>query len=76
MEFREQKGTRALNQQKFKHMNIENTASQMRKGVLEFCVLSVIRQGEAYPSDIIETMKGFDLLTKGVARRLRQSPSS
>ena len=45
-------------------MNIENTASQMRKGVLEFCVLSVIRQGEAYPSDIIEKMKSanFQLL--------------
>lgn len=45
-------------------MNIENTASQMRKGVLEFCVLSVIRQGEAYPSDIIEQMKAanFQLL--------------
>jgi len=38
-------------------MNIENTASQMRKGVLEFCVLSVISKGEAYPSDIIEKMK-------------------
>ncbi len=38
-------------------MNIENTASQMRKGVLEFCVLSVIKQGEAYPSDIIGKMK-------------------
>ncbi|MCU0335151.1 MAG: PadR family transcriptional regulator [Chitinophagaceae bacterium] len=45
-------------------MNIENTASQMRKGVLEFCVLSVIRKGEAYPSDIIEQMKAanFQLL--------------
>lgn len=45
-------------------MNIENTASQMRKGVLEFCVLSVIRLGEAYPSDIIESMKAanFQLL--------------
>ena len=45
-------------------MNIENTASQMRKGVLEFCVLSVIRDGEAYPSDIIEKMKSanFQLL--------------
>jgi PadR family transcriptional regulator PadR len=41
-------------------MNIENTASQMRKGVLEFCVLSVIRKGEAYPSDIIERMKSAD----------------
>lgn len=38
-------------------MNIDNTQSQMRKGVLEFCILSIIRQGEAYPSDIIEKMK-------------------
>jgi PadR family transcriptional regulator PadR len=38
-------------------MNIENTESQMRKGVLEFCILSIIRRGEAYPSDIIEEMK-------------------
>ena len=38
-------------------MNIENTQSQMRKGVLEFCILSVIQRGEAYPSDIIEEMK-------------------
>lgn len=38
-------------------MTIDNTQSQMRKGVLEFCILSVIRQGEAYPSDIIEKMK-------------------
>lgn len=45
-------------------MNIENTASQMRKGVLEFCILSVIKQGEAYPSDIIDKMKAanFNLL--------------
>ncbi|MFM7769551.1 MAG: PadR family transcriptional regulator, partial [Bacteroidota bacterium] len=32
-------------------MNLENTASQMRKGILEFCILSVVKQGEAYPSD-------------------------
>ncbi len=42
-------------------MNIENTQSQMRKGVLEFCILSIIRQGEAYPSDIIEKMKAANL---------------
>ena len=42
-------------------MNIDNTASQMRKGVLEFCILSVIRQGEVYPSDIVERMKGANL---------------
>jgi len=37
--------------------NIENTQSQMRRGILEFCILSVIRRGEAYPSDIVEEMK-------------------
>lgn len=42
-------------------MNIENTASQMRKGVLEFCILSVIKQGEVYPSDIIDKMKAANL---------------
>lgn len=42
-------------------MDIQNTQSQMRKGVLEFCILSVIRQGEVYPSDIVEKMKAADL---------------
>ncbi|MCE2756608.1 MAG: PadR family transcriptional regulator [Bacteroidota bacterium] len=42
-------------------MNIENTQSQMKKGVLEFCILSIIRRGEAYPSDIIEEMKKAEL---------------
>ena len=39
------------------NMNIENTQSQMRKGILEFCILSIIRRGESYPSDIVEEMK-------------------
>jgi PadR family transcriptional regulator, regulatory protein PadR len=43
-------------------MNIENTQSQMRRGILEFCILSVIRRGEAYPSDIVEEMKSSKLL--------------
>jgi PadR family transcriptional regulator PadR len=42
-------------------MDIQNTQSQMRKGVLEFCILSVIRQGEVYPSDIVDKMKGANL---------------
>ena len=42
-------------------MNIENTQSQMRKGILEFCILSIIRRGEAYPSDIVEEMKAVNL---------------
>ena len=44
-------------------MKIENTQSQMRRGILEFCILSVIRRGEAYPSDIVEEMKS-SLLTR------------
>lgn len=33
----------------------------MRKGILEFCILSIIKRGEAYPSDIIEEMKGAEM---------------
>ncbi|MEA4917546.1 PadR family transcriptional regulator [Proteiniphilum sp.] len=45
-------------------MNIENTQSQMRKGVLEYCILSIIKRSEAYPGDIIDEMKeaGLQLL--------------
>jgi PadR family transcriptional regulator PadR len=43
-------------------MNTENTTSQMRKGILEFCILSIIRKSEVYPSDIIEQMKTAGLI--------------
>ncbi len=42
-------------------MNIENTQSQMRKGVLDYCILSIIKRSEAYPGDIIEEMKNAGL---------------
>ena len=42
-------------------MNIENTQSQMKKGILEFCILSIIRRGEAYPSDIVEEMRAANM---------------
>ena len=42
-------------------MNIENTQSQMRKGILEFCILSIIKRAEAYPSDIVVEMKAANL---------------
>jgi PadR family transcriptional regulator PadR len=51
----------ASDTQNQKRMNIENTQSQMRKGILEFCILSIIRRGEAYPSDIVEEMKTANL---------------
>ncbi len=43
-------------------MNIENTKAQMRKGVLEFCILSILSDGEHYPTEIIERMKTARLL--------------
>src|ERR1044071_8111992 len=42
--------------------NIENTKAQMRKGVLEFCILSILADGEAYPTEIIERMKTAKLV--------------
>lgn len=44
-------------------MTIENTESQMRKGILELCILGIIlRQKEAYPSDILEQLKEAKLV--------------
>lgn len=42
-------------------MDIQNTQSQMRKGILEFCILSIIKRDEVYPSDIAEKMKSANL---------------
>lgn len=38
------------------------TASQMRKGLLEFCTLLIIARGEVYASDILMELKKADLL--------------
>ncbi|MBL4705106.1 MAG: PadR family transcriptional regulator [Flavobacteriales bacterium] len=38
-------------------MKIENTKAQMRKGILEYCILAIIAKKESYPSDIIEELK-------------------
>lgn len=43
-------------------MNIENTKAQMRKGILEFCILSVIKEKDAYTSEILDTLKNAKLL--------------
>jgi len=43
-------------------MNIENTKQQMRKGVLEFCILSILSKGDAYPTEIIEQLKEAKLI--------------
>ena len=43
-------------------MNIDNLKSQMRKGMLEFCVLLLLRNGDAYASQIIASMKDAHLI--------------
>ena len=41
---------------------INNIKSQMRKGLLEYCILSIISRDEAYASDILDTLKQANLL--------------
>lgn len=43
-------------------MKLENTQSQMRKGILEFCILGIINQEEIYASDIINRLKDAQLI--------------
>lgn len=43
-------------------MIAENTQTQMRKGILEYCILSIISRGEIYASDIIAELKRAQLL--------------
>lgn len=43
-------------------MSVENTQAQMRKGILEFCILSIIEKKEAYPSEILEKLKEAKLI--------------
>lgn len=38
-------------------MNIENAKQQMKKGVIELCVLSILRNNESYPSEIITELQ-------------------
>ena len=43
-------------------MDLENTQSQMRKGILEYCILQIISQGSCYSSDILDRLKHAKLL--------------
>jgi PadR family transcriptional regulator, regulatory protein PadR len=44
-------------------MDIENTRQQMRKGILEFCILAILnKHGESYPSEILEQLKDAKLI--------------
>jgi PadR family transcriptional regulator PadR len=43
-------------------MNIDNTKAQMRKGILEYCILSILAKKDLYTSDIISALKENDLI--------------
>lgn len=42
--------------------NTENIKAQMRKGVLEYCILSILAQHDAYANEIIDKMKEAKLI--------------
>lgn len=41
---------------------VENVKSQMRKGVLEYCILSILSKKEAYASSMLEDLKAADMI--------------
>ncbi|NQY28036.1 MAG: PadR family transcriptional regulator [Flavobacteriaceae bacterium] len=43
-------------------MKLENTKAQMRKGVLEYCILSVLDGQDAYVAEILGTLKDAKML--------------
>jgi PadR family transcriptional regulator, regulatory protein PadR len=43
-------------------MKAENAKAQMRKGTLEYCILSILDKGDAYASDIINRLKESKLI--------------
>lgn len=54
-----------LNQKIPKHdnsMNIENAQVQMRKGILEFCIMHIISRGEVYASDMLDELTSAKIM--------------
>ena len=43
-------------------MNVENTQVQMRKGILEYCILHIISRGEVYASDMLEELTSAKII--------------
>lgn len=44
------------------NVNTENIQSQMRKGILEYCILSILSRADAYASEIIAELKGAEMI--------------
>ena len=43
-------------------MNVDNTKSQMRKGMLEYCILLLLHRAPSYANDIIAQLKEAKML--------------
>lgn len=43
-------------------MNMENTQVQMRKGILEYCILHIISRGEVYATDMIDELTAAKMI--------------
>lgn len=42
--------------------NADNIKSQMRKGFLEYCILSILAKKDAYPSSLITELKNANMI--------------
>ncbi len=43
-------------------INVDNTKAQMRKGILEYCILSILSRGDSYAPQIIAELKAADMM--------------
>lgn len=43
-------------------MKVENTQVQMRKGIIEFCILEIISRGEVYASDMLDELTAAKMI--------------
>ncbi len=43
-------------------MNVDNIKAQMRKGILEYCILSILSRNDAYASGIIAELKEAEMI--------------
>ena len=42
--------------------NVDNVKAQMRKGILEYCILSILSRGDSYAPQIISELKDADMI--------------
>jgi len=55
-------GLQTTRRKSSEHMKIENTQVQMRKGILEYCILHIISRGEVYASDMLEELTSAKIM--------------